>query len=251
MNYNIAAYHNGFGDNLQFSTIPERLIEQGHTVKLYVGPEILPFRNSEIKDFVWGFNPHIYTPGKEKPLCESAFGPWNAGDIVGSVYQNRHDDFIKNIEAMHGLMPENSLPKIYYKPNARLKTELCFGAIQGIIDLSAISAKYDPESVIAKVRDIIAGHPNITFKQLITPNQSNAIQLPEIANLEVNGLENISDIIHNCKLFISLHSGLHSLGAAIQRLGTFEQICLLPEKECARILPEKRFIFPGINYVKV
>ena len=235
MIYNIRGYHGGLGDQLQHSTIPMRLAEQGHDVKLYTGPEVQPFRNPEIEKFVWGYNPHVKGSSIEN---------WTAGDIVGSVYQNRHDDFIRNIEAMHGLMPENSLPIIYYEPHT-------FKSIDGVIELSGITSgkKFNRDTIIAKTQEIIK-ESGANFAQIVSKHQHNSIDIPNVKKIWVSSLEEVSDIIHNCAILVTLDSGIHSLAAAIQRFSQRKHYSFIVGKDWDYIMREKRFIYPNIKYIK-
>lgn len=230
MIYRLKAYHGGLGDCLQFSTLPEMLRKAGHNV--YLCRDAI-YRHPSIKDFVWGLNPHIHG--------ESS-GEWNCGDTPSRGYGNRHDDFIMNWEDLHGLRPTNSLPKIYYQPKA-------IEGIEGIIELSALSLKYNKDAVIAIAKEIIEKSGK-NFKQLVSSNQSNPITIPGIETIPASGLEEISDMIHNCKILITLNSGVHSLAAAVQRFGNVpEHHCLLPAKDYNWIMESKKFIFPNINYI--
>lgn len=239
MQYNIRGYFGGLGDQLQFSTLSELLTSRGHEVKLYTGPEVLPFRNQGIKDFIWGYNPFITGETTKN---------WNCGDIPGKPYVNRHDDFIRNWECHYG-MPENSLPKIYYTPKKRYRTEIDHGPIEGIIELSCITMKYNPGRIIQMARDIIKGS-GMNFRIINNAFQNEPMQMPELDKISPNSLEQMADIMHNCKMFISLNSGLHSLAAAVQRFGSFEQICFLPANRWDEVMSDKKFTYPCINYLK-
>ncbi|KKS77407.1 MAG: hypothetical protein UV51_C0007G0005 [Candidatus Woesebacteria bacterium GW2011_GWC1_42_9] len=231
MIYVIKAFFGGLGDSLQFTTIPEMLTNAGHEVYLAADA---PFRNPAIKPFVWGKNPFI--------KGESS-GEWNAGDIHGRVYVNKYNDYIKNWEWIHGLEPTNSLPQIYYQPK---KVDNKFG----IIELSCLSLHYDNSKVIKMVQQIIAGL-GIDFVQLQSPHQLNQHYVPGLPVVQISGLEELSDIIHSCSSLITLNSGTHSLAAAIRRFGNpVDHYCLLPEKDYGWIMEGKRFVFPGINYIK-
>lgn len=241
--FNISSYFNGLGDSLQFSSFAEQLTKLGHEVNLYVGPEVLPYRNQSIKDFVWGHNPYIKGETKDN---------WNFGDLAGLPYLNATGAFIPNWARALGVPETDLLPKIYYQPKEQYRTELSFGTIEGIIELSGISMKndYNKEAVIAAVQNIIKSKPNITFRQLCTPNQSNTIQIPDLPIIKANSLEDISDIIYNCKAFISLSSGSHSLAAAIRRFNpNFSQYCILPATQYDMFMTTKKFIYPDIIYL--
>lgn len=243
MQYNIRGYHGGLGDQLQFSHFPEQLTKLGHEVNLYMGPEVETIRNQAICDFVWSRNPYIKGVVKDN---------WNFGDLAGLPYINATGAFIPNWARMFDLPETDLLPKIYYQPKEQYRTELSFGTIEGIIELSGISMKghYNKEAVIAAVKNIIKSKPNITFRQLCTPNQSNTIQIPDLPIITANSLEDISDIIYNCKVFISLSSGTHSLAAAIRRFNpNFSQYCILPATQYDMFMTTKKFIYPDIIYL--
>lgn len=228
--YRIRSYHGGLGDELQFSTFPEYLTELGHEVYLLIdSTEVQPFRNEGIKEFIYGNNPFI----------KGEFtGKWDIGDNL--VYENSQDDFIKNWEKLFSLEPQNSLPKIYYKPNKLV-------GIDGLIELSAISFKYDSDIVIKKVQELIKGKE---FVQLVSTHQSNPIIVPHVPIIEVANLNELSDCIFSCNTFISLSSGSHSLAAAIRRKTEIKQVCFLPSEKYDATMERKLFIYPGVEYLK-
>ena len=235
MTYNIASFFNGAGDILQLSTLPERLSKEGHTVNLYKGSKVNPFRNPELKKFFWDRNPYIKGETTES---------WTCGDIPGLPYKNTTNAFISNWEAMFGLKPPyNELPIIYYEPKI-------IPGIEGIIELSSITLKYNKEDIIAKVQEIIT-ESGANFRQIINPNQSNPIIIPGVKTITTSSLEELSNIIHNCTIFISLNSGSHSLEAAIQRFGNKrEHISFIPHKDYNWIMELRKFIYPNIKYIK-
>lgn len=227
MIYNIASYHNGLGDCLQHSTLPERLSNYGHKVRLYTGSDVMPFRNPEIRKLVWDMNPFV--------KGESKTG-WNLGDVPERPYVNNHNDFIKNWESIFGLKPENSLPKIYYKPKRR--------NIEGVIELSAISLKYESEKVIKSVERLLEKK---SYVQIVSDHQDCVIPI-NVPQLKVKSLFEVCDLIYSCSHLITLNSGVHSLAAAIRRMSDFKQDCLLPEKDYGWIMESKKFIYPEIKY---
>lgn len=258
MIYNLSSYHNGLGDSLQFSTFAETLSKQGHTVNLYTGPEVMPFRNPQIKELVWDHNPYI---------TGNSVTDWNIGDIPGKPYSNTQDSFIKNWEVIFGLPPVNELPKIYYKPK-KITPQLYGPNITtisttaphyvpkfGLIELSSQTLKYNADNVRIAVNTIIERY-NMPFMIMVSGYQSSPITLPEdtpyiTGNITLTSLFHAADLINSCQVLITLNSGLHSLAAAIRRDHNFEQWCLLPDNDYGWIMSEKKFIFTGINYVKV
>lgn len=258
MIYRLSSYHQGLGDCLQFSTLPKMLTEAGHEVYLLDDPQqeqVKPFRNPEIKEFVWGHNPYIKG---------SLGGEWNAGDVpdwvtIGGLniktnkhsYSNTTGDFIKNWEKLHGLTPKNSFPKIYYKPKI-------VPNIEGVVELSSISLKYNTQLVKTLVRQIISQFPGLHFKQIVSENQHGRITVPNIGTsnvyaeeYKVNGLFDLFDVIGSCKVFISLNSGSHSMAAAAREYNkTMLVYCILPESDWGWIMEQKKFVYPSFTYLK-
>lgn len=245
MIYRIKSFFGGLGDTLQFSTLPEMLTKAGHEVYLC---KDAPFRNPEIKSFIWGLNPFIKG---------EADGEWNAGDIPGLAYSNSENDFIKNWERMHGLIPENSLPKIYYEPKkititnsfGKRETDTC-----AAIELSAITLKYNTAKVLSTVKNITDKYPGLVFRQWHSNHQQNKILCfgDNIVDTSTNNkLSNLCDIIHTTPVLITLNSGTHTLAAAMRRFGNnFEHYCLIPKEDYRWIMEQKKFIFPNINYIE-
>lgn len=228
MTYNISSFHNGFGDSLQFSTLPEYLTSLGHEVNLYTGPDVMPFRNNEIKKLVWDYNPYIKGESKVR---------WNIGDIPGKPYENTTGDFIKNWETAFGLEPKSSLPKIYFRP------KLITG-IDGIIDLSYNTLKYNEDWVKEIVRKLMKKGK---YVQLVSDKQFNPITIEGLQTIKVESIFHLCDLVYSCSKLITLNSGTHSLAAAISRNKYFEHDSILPE-DCNWILRDRKFIYPGINY---
>ena len=147
-----------------------------------------------------------------------------------------------------GINPNNDLPKIYYKPKLLL-SDLKYG----IIDLSCISMQneYKADQVLKSAERIMEKHPDIQFYALTTKNQSNPIPMYGIKNLNGYTLEDISDKIYNCTVFVSLSSGLQSLAAAIQRFNPyFSQYCILPASKYDFFMNSKLFIYPNVIYLQ-
>jgi len=233
MKHTIRSYHGGLGDELQFSTLPEMLVRQGHSVSLYTGGEVRAARNQEILDFVWGKNPFV---------TGSSSRAWTIGDTPTRGYANRHNDFIMNWEDLHGLPPTNSLPKIYYAPKN-------IPGLAGLVDLSAISHKYNPELVREAVRELMK-KSGLPFRQIRSAHQTNCIVLPDIEFIDITGLEAAADAICSCHQFISLSSGLHALGAAVRRINPdFLHTCLIPNHAAEWVFESRKFVFPAIEYV--
>ena len=239
MIYRIRGYHGGLGDQLQFSTLPEELTKLGHEVYLLKDcDQVQPFRNDEIKQIVWLDNPYI------KGEIE---GYWNMGDIPGTRYKNTENDFIKNWERLMHIEPKNSFPKIYYKPK---KIE----GIENLIELSSLTLRYNSNSFnIEEIKRSMKHQGTMAgfkFIQIFTPNQHNRIVIPGIEQVPLKNIFELADYIYSCKTFISLNSGSHALACALPERN-FRQYCMLPSFDYNWIMKDKKFIFPGVNYIAV
>lgn len=240
MIYRLRSYHGGLGDELQFTTLPEILTKQGHEVYLLKDSnEVLPYRNNAIKNFVWGKNPYI------KGEIE---GEWNLGDLP-NLYKNTEQDFIKNWERAFGLEPQNSLPNLYRSPNHKILSQI------GLIELGAISLKYNKERVIKTVNSIIKQHPKVRWFQIASNYQPNNIELPNVDKIEIRGNIDTLSYIYNdicgCNVFVSLSSGLQSVAAAARRFNpNMKQYTIHPESDSQWILESKLFVYPKVEYIK-
>lgn len=241
----IKAWHGGLGDALQFSTLPEIFSELGYDVYL---AHDAPFRNNEIKELVWDLNP--YVKGQKNVT-------WTLGDTPGTVYENKHGEFIKNWEALHGIEPKNVFPKIYYQPN---KVE----DIDGIIDITSISVKYDKDRLIEVIKEYMTKHyPNSNFK--IVSNKFYPIENSYGFDIvEIDSLKHYVDIINSCNVFMSVISGQHILATSIRHMNThFEQICFIPEHNHGvpyvgenetlyeNLVRRRFFLFPMVKYITI
>jgi hypothetical protein len=233
--YNIASYHNGLGDCLQFSTLPEMLTEQKDAqVFLYEGPDVKDFPNIEIKELVWGTNPFVLTDGQE--------WDWECGDTPKIQYKNTCNDFIKNWEIAHGLTPKNSLPKIYYPPRQRK-------GIGMLIELSGKTLSYDREAVKQTVLNAVGNSGISKACQLVSPYQSNPILIPGIPIIKCLSIWDLWDYVCSCTGLITLNSGTHSLAAAASNgWNEFYHASLIPEKDKDWIIEQRKFIYPGVEY---
>ncbi len=230
----LRSFHGGLGDELQFSTLPESLSKMGHPVYLLKdSEEVHPFRNEEIKQFVWGENPFIKG---------EMHGKWNLGDTPEVGYHNTHNDFIKNWEASFGVKPlVNSLPHIYRQPLPM--------PVDGLIELSALSLKYNSPQVLHTANRLIWASGR-EFRQVLTEYQSARIEVPDVASMQVQSLNELFDAICSCNVFISLSSGAHSMAAAARRYNPhFKHYCILPAHAWKWTLDDCKFVYPGVIYV--
>lgn len=217
--------HGGLGDNLQKSTIPRMLAEQGNTVYLNYKHDDGFFHNDEIKQLVWDMNPYVQGFTEDAPTLIRSGSPTNA-----------HNDFIKNWEAFHGLEPKNSYPEIYYKPKT----------VKGIdvaVELSWMTGNYTPETVAEMAGHLLGAYRNLSCVQILSSYQNKNVDvgLPKIT---VATIFDLTNILYSAKVIITLSSGSHMLAAALHR-GTIPQFCIMPD--WLPIFPH--YVLPKIQYV--
>lgn len=192
----------GLGDNLQFSTLPERFSKSGYDV--YISDKNI-YRNSEIHELVWKSNPYIKGIINEKH---------NIGEIgtYKRIYQEK--SIIYNQEFCHGLEPINEVPKIFYKP--QYKEEF-----KNIILVNIGSFATDP-FIPKNFSDYLRN----TFKDkkiLIPKFNKNVSYIKEIHNfsndgfIEIDSIFSYCDIIHSCFHFICSLSGQSVLASALNK----------------------------------
>jgi hypothetical protein len=203
----------GLGDNLQFSTLPEKFSQLGYEV--YISNKNA-YRNSEIIDLVWKLNPYV------KGISNEQF---NIGDT--STYRRIHSgkSIIYNQEACHGIEPENEIPKIYYKPKKINEfKDVVF------VDLSAKSSipvkPEDCKIVVPSFSNKVDNHKDVDFQY------DNKIDIQSIFHF--------CDLIHSCKYFYCSFSGQAVLSSAIDKKNTTVFI----RKEWKNI----DWCFPNLNY---
>lgn len=232
----------GLGDNLCFSTLPERYNEIG--VEFYVSNQNT-IRNNEIYDLVWGQNPFVKGVINESP---------NIGSEINNVYWRNvnklnGDYIIEDIETAHGFTPKNKSPKIYYKPkNIELLKD------KKVINLSSISLKYDSD----KIKDFLLKNNVITEESILLKyknneginindnyhnNRHNIYNIPLNNIFEVKDIFHLCDIINSCEEIVTLHSGSSALTSALSE-GKTNKCLTVSLKGC-----EKSHIYDNIKYI--
>lgn len=195
----------GLGDNLQFSTLPERFSEFGIQVLISATNVV---RNQEIHDLVWGCNPYILGVSDRVP---------SAGEVrvgVMSKFPPR-DSFIERIEKAHGLEPRNRLPKIYYTPKI-------IPSMSNMIFIDLGSTSIVPE------REKLQIYIGYIFQRFHYPLEDcrivgfrnrvagSPVMIDGVELISVDNIFEYCDILNSCKAFVTVHSGAMSLAAAIR-----------------------------------
>lgn len=197
----------GLGDNLSFSTLPERFSEAG--IACFVSTENR-YRNSEINDLVWKQNPYV------KGFVAM---PPNAGCAQLDVFDKLLPaslGFIERIELAHGLMPRNSCPKIFYVP--KIRADL---ADKIIIDVGSVSVAA-PMSVIIEYVNHIVFKYKYSMADLrqarfgLNVATKNTIDFKDIKKINIKSIFDYCDILASVKCFMTVHSGAQSLAVAVK-----------------------------------
>lgn len=208
----ISSFFGGVGDNLQFSTLPRRFSELGH--KVYLSDKST-FRNSGIKELVWGHNPYILGEVKADANC---------GDGASSMKLiHTTDSFIGNWELAHGLEPTGKFPEIYYKPSFDKSV-----SNKVLMDITATSGKkyYDTKAL----KEFL--NRNYTMKNIMVCCFYDGISSPilpmeEYSVINIANIFHYCNLIHSCEKFITLHSGGMVIASALKKYGNIDVDCLV------------------------
>jgi hypothetical protein len=202
----ISQPYGGLGDNLAYSTLPERLSEHG--VECYISDKNT-YRNNDIKELILS-NPYI--KGISSKIA-------NAGDINGHIFDKLLPisiGFIERIEIAHGLEPKNHRPIIYYKPKhiASLSDKI-------LIDIGSITADIPRDALIDYIKFIIQKYKYATtdLMQIVFPNPvatKNTFIINDLEKITVNNLFYYCDALNSAYAFITVNSGAQSLAVAIK-----------------------------------
>ena len=198
--------YGGLGDNLAYSTLPERLSEHG--VDCYISDKN-SYRNSEVKELILS-NQYLKGISSEKA---------NAGDINGEIFDKLLPisiGFIERIEIAHGLKPKNHRPIIYYKPKriVGLSDKI-------LVDIGSITADISKDALIDYIKFIIHKYKyevpkliQIVFEKPVAAK--NTFHINDLEKITVNNLFNYCDILYSAYAFITVTSGAQSLAVAIK-----------------------------------
>jgi len=222
----LGPYFGGLGDSLQFSTLPEEFYkQQGRVTYLVDGTT---FRNKGIYDLVWGCNPYI------KGI---KVGRRNAGDIPEIKVENHTGNWISNWEHLHGLIPTNIRPKVYYEPK---KLEGWEDKV--LVDFSAITTNLEGKDYgnnqrgydLTKVKDTYDEVRKNTDKRFVGIRfkedvRSNKFYPPVDDTIVLEDIFHYCDLLNSVKEILCFFSGSMVLATAIQRYNPELKIkCVIP-----------------------
>jgi hypothetical protein len=198
----------GLGDNLQFSTLPELFAARG--IQTFISSANV-VRNPEIDKLVWAGNPFVIGSSEDIP---------NAGACMTDD-QSRFPlslSFIERIELAHGLDATNRFPKIYYRAKSRAEF---FNTV--VVDVGSISVKHYTDCIkkyieftFDKYHYKYSDSVQIQFSKPVGADRVDH-RIPELTSLVVDNIFEYCDILKSCRALVTVHSGTHSLAAAIRR----------------------------------
>lgn len=224
----------GLGDNLQFSTLPEGYAALGRPVFISAKNA---FRNQEIAELVWGWNPYVQGYSDLPP---------NAGACVDFSNVPKSLSYIERIEKAHGLPPINRSPKIYYQPipNRSFTDSI-------IIDVNSVSVPFPTIALGQYVRSVLKDfgydtHHAVQIEFPTSPAQGFVERkLPGYGRYRIKNIFEYCDILASSKALITTHSGAYALAVALRRTNARLQIhcyCNLDQ------FNSRLFIFDGVQY---
>lgn len=230
--------HGGLGDNLLYSTLPERFAALGKP--FYIARQNV-VRSQNAFDLVWGLNPHVRGIADEAP---------NAGDSCYARYAGSPKimNIISRIEAAHGIEPVNLAPKLYYTP--KWIDEL---ADKVIIDVNSTTVGFSPDSIRWYLTQIFEWYRYDKKKTIQIELESSAV----VKNIvKVDGFQSITlrdiyhycDIIHSCRAFVTVHSGAHCLAAALRQQHDDPQVMCMVSRD---FYNARLAVFPKVEYFVV
>mgnify|MGYP001810084150 CR=1 FL=1 len=230
--------HGGLGDNLLYSTLPEKFAAIGK--KFYVSSQNV-VRNQSTFDLVWGRNPYVHG------VIDA---PVNAGDRSYAQYASSPKilNIISRIEAAHGFDPSGLVPKLYFQP--KFIEEL---ADKIIIDVNSTSIGFSNENISSYLFQMFEWYKLDREKSLQITLESgayvkNIFRIDGIDPIQLSNLYHYCDVIYSCRAFVTVHSGAHCLAAALRHDPSRKIVTCLVSRD---FYNARMAIFPGIEYFVV
>lgn len=216
----------GLGDNLSYSTLPRLCAEKN--IECYVSRENV-YRNDNIKDFVWGYNPWVkYIDENPKKLLN-----YFHHAIPGK-------NAIEMVEYNHGLDINNHYPEIYYEPVYREE-------YKDVILYDFNSVTYNWADKLRDKNFVICNEGDVFQVRSQYSKYTSSLMADE---LKINNLELYSDILFSCKSIYTVHSGIEVLAAGIKNQYNKDlEINVLSPRE---FLPANRpggYWFNNVRYI--
>jgi len=194
----------GLGDNLQFSTLAQKLTEQGHD--FFISDKNV-YRHNEIYDLVWKINPYVKGISSDQSNCGAC--KYNIVNHTKSVIYNQ--------EISHGVEPTDEIPKIFYTPKyiKELKDTV-------IVDLGSFATNpLAPDNFSDFLREKFKNKKILITKFNNKMNYTKRkVDFSNDGDIGINSIFSYCDIIHSCFHFICSYSGQSVLASALNKTET-------------------------------
>lgn len=229
--------HGGLGDNLLYSTLPERFARIGK--RFYIARSNA-VRGAVTHDLVWGLNPYVAGVSDAPP---------NAGECRYGAFVSRPKSMntISHIEAAHGFQPEGGIPQVHYKPN-RID-EL---ADRIVVDMGANTLDLTPDQITEYLSMVFVWfqYPREKAVQvLLEPGAAvptrPAIRVNGFASLQLKSLYHYCDVLASCAGVVALSSGALTLAVALRQNRPTPFLIGLTSRT---FFNSRLAIFPGVEY---
>ena len=234
----IASHGGGLGDNLIYSSLPERFVrERGDEVWICNRPRK---RNDETYDLIWGKNPFVAGFTDE---------PANAGVGVIArdfIYRAKHlGTPVLAVEELHGFKPLNRYPRIYHQPTYRPEYRETVFADPRSISMPTNAHHFN---VFALEISRWWGYDFPAIVRMDSPHGGphGASALNDNPRLPVRDIYEYVDLIWSCKAFLVAESGGQVLAAAIKGGAPFPRMVHALFGAWAR--NDKIFTFDNVDY---
>lgn len=235
----------GLGDNLCFSSLPERYSEIGK--EFYVSSTNI-VRNPEIHELVWKNNPYVKGVTDSRP---------NVGAYINSKYWRDYkpygNNMVEYIDTAHGFAPKNKYPSVYYKNK---NIDVLHG--KTLISLSSIKDTYDEVRVEQYINSIIGSNDDVYVINYV--NKDSILQ-HDLFNLKhktynfkngnmynVTNIFDLCDAIKSCSRFITMYTGTAVLSSALNHNKNIKCDVIAPNKLRNKILDGKLYYYDNNEY---
>jgi hypothetical protein len=238
--------HGGLGDTLLFSTLPEELYKQYDFKKIYIVTPSSGYYNKEIPNLIWNKNPYI--SGSVNYGQNNNFNTFNIKYIDNYLSQailRHYGNNIKAVEALNGLMPKNTHPKIYHNPEFKEKF-----ANKIYVDTRSYSTNFSSQVLEIFIKYCARAY-NFNYEDVIIINSKNSgpnsqLNMPNNPSYVLKNLEEYCDLIYSCKMFLTVQSGAAALASAIKGDNIYPKVVSLI---CTPSYNSKVWYWNNLDYI--
>ena len=199
----------GLGDSIAVSTIPERLVKEfGHRVS--ISPSVWGWTNSDVK-MLWERNPYV-----TEVFDIACPHKWTRFEPKVYISTRTFLSWVQALENAHGLEPINLYPKIYWEPKVlpELKDKIF---IETTSNTQAYTKNQIEKYVYEVGRQIGFNSKDVIVIKSKYQGRSGKNVLVKNETYNINGIDDLADVINSCKIMLTMDSGAQSLASAIKQ----------------------------------